>query len=68
QLFIHGDLDELVDRHMKLAEETGTFLFYNLRLSPVPSISQTEIHCRENALAFDTSGLPSFVEKLVSPS
>jgi len=68
QLFVLGDPDELVNRHMKLAQETGTFIFYNLRPSPVPGISQTEIHCRENALAFDTSGLPSFVERLLSPS
>lgn len=65
QLFFQGDPDELVDQHMKLAQETGTFLFYNLRSSPVPGIAQTEIHCRENALAFDTSALPSFIERLL---
>jgi threonine aldolase len=66
QVFIRGDAEQLVDRHMELAEETGTFLFGNLRQSPVPGIAMTEIHCRENALAFDLSPGRRFLERLVS--
>jgi threonine aldolase len=68
QLFIQGDPEELIDRHMRLATETGTFLFSNLRASPVPGIAQTELHCWENALAFDIDMLPPFIERLLSTS
>ena len=63
---IQGDPDELIDRHMHLARETGTFLFYHIAASPVPGIAQTELHCWENALAFDLDALPSFIEELLS--
>ena len=65
QLYLRGNLQELVDRHMELAKETGTFLFYGLNPAPVPGIATTEIHCWENALAFDISQLQPFVEQLL---
>jgi len=68
QLFIQGDPEELTNRHMSLAQETGTFLFFNLSASPVPGIAQTELHCWENALAFDINELPAFIERLLLTS
>jgi threonine aldolase len=66
QLFIRGETEVLLERHLTLAEETGTYLFRKLQPSSVPGIAQTEIHCRENSLRFDLEALPSFLEKLVA--
>jgi threonine aldolase len=68
QLFIQGDPEALTDRHVNLARETGTFLFHSLGASAVPGIAQTELHCWENALAFDLAALPPFIDRLLSTS
>jgi threonine aldolase len=64
QLYIQGDPEELTQKHMELAKETGTFLFYGLGPTIVPGIATTEIHCWENAMLFDVKGLRPFLEKL----
>jgi threonine aldolase len=65
QLYIRGDRETLNQKHLALAEETGTFLFTNLRPTMAPGIAMTEIHCWENALQFDLERLPAFLERLV---
>lgn len=66
QMYIQGDADALTKKHLELAEETGTFLFYGLSRTMVPGIASTEIHCWENAAAFDLDLLPSFLERLLA--
>lgn len=66
QLYIRGDAEQLNDRHLALAEERGTFLFYGLNPTNIPGVAMTEIHCWENALRFRLEELPPFVEKLLS--
>jgi threonine aldolase len=63
QLYVKGDPEEMTERHMEVAEETGTFLFHKLNPAPVPGIGMTEIHCWENALRFDLDSLRPFLEK-----
>lgn len=63
QLFVKGDPEQMTQRHMEVAEETGTFLFHRLTPTAVPGISGTEIHCWENALRFDLDALRPFLEK-----
>jgi hypothetical protein len=53
-------------RHLELAEETGTFLFWGLGPSTVPGMAETEIHCWENAAQFNLDVLRPFVEKLLA--
>ena len=53
----------MTQRHMDLAEQTGTFLFYKLNPSPVPGLGMTEMHCWENALGFDLDALRPFLER-----
>ncbi|MBN1581331.1 MAG: threonine aldolase [Anaerolineae bacterium] len=66
QLYIRGDHQALTERHMVLAQETGTFLFYGLGPAPVPGMATTEVHCWENAVAFGLESLRPFVERLLS--
>lgn len=65
QLYIRGDPQALTDKHLELAQETGTFLFFGLGETMVPGIAMTEIHCWENSLAFDLERLPGFLERLL---
>ncbi len=65
RLYIRGDPEQLTKRHMELAEETGTFLFYGLGPSPVPGIATTEIHCFERSLSFELDRLKSFLDQLL---
>ena len=65
QLFIQGDHEELTGRHLALAEETGTFLFYGLKPSEVPGVDVTELHCWENAMQFDRAALRPFLDQLL---
>jgi threonine aldolase len=65
QLYIRGNPEELTQRHMELARETGTFLFYGLGPTLVPGIAVTEIHCWENSLKFDVKALRPFLGKLL---
>ena len=65
QLFIQGDHEELTERHLALAEETGTFLFYGLKPSEVPGVALTELHCWENAMQFDLAALRPFLDRLL---
>lgn len=65
QIYIRGAAESLNERHLQLAEETGTFLFWNLGKSPVPGIAMTEIHCWEEAARFDFSEMGPFVERLL---
>lgn len=65
QLYIRGDAHELTQKHLELAQETGTFLFHGMAPSIVPGIAVTEIVCQESSLAFDFSQLPSFLERLL---
>ena len=53
----------MTERHMEVAEATGTFLLYNLNQTSVPGVGMTEIHCWENALKFDLDALHPFLEK-----
>jgi threonine aldolase len=65
QLYIQGDSKVLNDRHMELARETGTFLFYGLSPTIIPGLAMTEIHCWENSMSFDVEKLKPFIEKLL---
>ncbi len=65
QLYIQGEPEALTQKHLELAEETGTFLFFNLGTTMVPGIAVTEIHCWENAMKFDLEKLSSFLERLL---
>ena len=63
QLYVQGDPERMTERHMKIAEETGTFLIHKLNPTAVPGLGMTEIHCWENALQFDLNSLRPFLEK-----
>ena len=63
QLYVKGDPEEMTQRHMDVAEETGTFLFHKLNQTAVPGVGMTEIHYWENALRFDMDSLRAFLEK-----
>ena len=63
QLYVKGDPKQMTERHMEVAEATGTFLLYNLNQTAVPGVGMTEIHCWENALKFDLDALHPFLEK-----
>lgn len=62
QLYVKGDPEQMTQRHMDVAEETGTFLFAKLNPTAVPGLGMTEIHCWENALNFDLDSLRPFLE------
>jgi len=66
QLYIRGDADVLKNKHLELAKETGTFLFYGLNQTAIPGIVGTEIHFQDNAMKFDMQALRPFIEKLLS--
>ena len=66
QIYVRGDPDALTQRHMTLAQEMGTFVFYSLGSTAVPGLATTELHCWENALAFDLRALAPFVERLLA--
>jgi len=63
QLYVKGDPEQMTERHMNIAEETGTFLFHNLNQTAVPGLGVTEIHCFGTALRFDLDTLRPFLEK-----
>lgn len=65
QVYIQGDPEALSKKHLELANETGTFLFFGLGATMVPGVATTEIHCWENSMKFDLEKLPSFLERLV---
>ncbi len=67
-LYLQGDLELLTRRHLELAKETRTFLFFWLSPSPIPGFAMTEINCGENTLKFDTKQLHLFVERLLDGS
>jgi threonine aldolase len=66
QLYLRGEPDALLRRHHELAVETGTYLFGKLSAAPIPGYSLTEVHCWENAMAFDDKGLAEFLERLLA--
>jgi threonine aldolase len=63
QLYVKGAPEQMTERHLQVAEETGTFLFHRLNQTAVPGVGMTEIHCWENALQFDLDSLRPFLEK-----
>jgi len=63
QLYVKGDPEQMTQRHMDMAEKTGTFLFHRLNPTVVPGVGVTEIHCWENSLKFDLDSLRPFLEK-----
>jgi threonine aldolase len=65
QLYIQGEAETLTQKHLELAEETGTFLFYSLGATMIPGWVMTEIHCWEQAAKFDLEKLPEFLERLL---
>jgi threonine aldolase len=68
QLYIRGDAEKLNARHLELAEQTGTYLFWGLHPTFIPGIASAELHCWENAQRFNLQALRPFVEKLVEQS
>jgi len=66
QLYLRGEADRLNERHHALAEEMGTFLCYGLQPGPIPGTAMTELHCWENAHAFDLQQLRPFLERLLA--
>jgi threonine aldolase len=65
ELYIRGDWKALNARHLELAEETGTYLFWGLKSAPVPGVATAEIHCWENAARFDLAALRPLVDRLL---
>jgi threonine aldolase len=65
QLYLRGELDTLLAKHNALAKETGTYLFNGLAAAPIPGYAMTEVHCWENALAFDDSQLSDFLRRMM---
>jgi threonine aldolase len=65
QMYIQGEPEVLTQKHLELAQETGTFLFYGLNSTMIPGIAMTETHCWENAMTFDLDALPSFLERML---
>jgi threonine aldolase len=65
QVGLQGDLEILQTRHDELAQETGIFLFGRLSEAQIPGHGMAEVHCWENAMSFDESGLQDFLAKLV---
>ena len=63
-LYLQGDSVELTNKHLTLAQETGTFLFFGLDPAPIPGFATTEIHCGENTLTFDTNAIGSYIVAL----
>jgi threonine aldolase len=66
RLFIRRDPERLNVRHLELAKETGTFLFWSLGPSPVPGIAMTDLYCWENAARFELDALRPFVTTLIA--
>tara|TARA_R110002073_G_scaffold1364_3_gene9529 strand:- start:2322 stop:2552 length:231 start_codon:yes stop_codon:yes gene_type:complete len=50
QLFRRGDPETLIEKHEKLAQETGTYLLGQLSAAPIPGYSVMEVHCWENLM------------------
>jgi len=50
---------------LELAQDMGTFLFFSLKLGPIPGTAMTELHCWENAAQFDLQVLKPFLEQLL---
>jgi threonine aldolase len=65
RLYIRGDAEALTERHLELAKEMGTFLFYGLQPAAIPGISVTELRFEENSLSFDLEQLRPFVKELL---
>lgn len=65
QLYLRGEPESLMVRHNDLAKETGTYLFSRVSKAPIPGYAMTEMHCWENASAFDDTGLADFLGRLV---
>lgn len=63
QLYVRGEAEQMTQKHLEIAQETGTFLFYKLRPTGVPGLAMTEIHCWENAQRFDLDALRPFLER-----
>lgn len=68
EVTVEGDAEALQARHHALAAETGTFLFGGLRPAPMRGFCRTELHCFENAMAFDLSRLPAFLDTWLAPA
>jgi threonine aldolase len=64
-LFIRGEAEALTERHLALAAETGTFLFYRLQTAAIPGIAVAELRFEESSLSFDMEQLRPFVERLL---
>jgi len=62
QMYVKGDPEQMTQRHMEVAEETGTFLFHRLNQTAVPGLGVTEIHFWENAMQFDLDALRHFLK------
>jgi threonine aldolase len=65
QMYIQGDHEILTNKHLELAQKTGTFIYYRLNPTIVPGIAITELHFWENSLSFDVQKLQPFMEKLL---
>ena len=66
RVYIEGDAATLTERHLELAEQTGTWLWGGLTPSAIPGIATTELHIWENGMAFDLDKLEPFLAQLLS--
>lgn len=66
QVYLKGEAAALTQKHLALAEKTGTYLFNSINPTMVPGISMAEVHCWENSLDFKLVGLPPFLHDLFS--
>ena len=65
QIYFRGETEVLNEKHLEVAQETGTFLFYGLQPGPISGTAMTELHCWENAARFDLQELKPFLERLL---
>ena len=65
RLYLEGDASVMLETHMRLAQETGDFLFFWLDPAPVPGFCTTEIQCMENSLSVDPIRIRRFVQRLL---
>jgi hypothetical protein len=65
QVYLEGEVTALQEAHSQVASDTGSFVFGGFRTTALPGVAMAEVHCWENAMAFETDGLQAFLETLI---
>jgi len=66
QVYLEGEVTALQEAHGQVASDTGSFVFGGFRTTALPGVSMAEVHCWENAMAFDLNGLLPFLETMTT--